>query len=239
MPISSLRKCKHVANVKAPAKRRKAVLSGQAYDTTTYYEINDIIGETRSKYLIDWKDNPVTGEIYSPTWEPKRNADAEAVADWNLEKARRATESRRRSLSSLLSEPISDCPVEKSIDGSIEQEPAEHIPKEDIGVLISQRSDLDKDEYILLSSAKASQDNPGRFDGQLEGTQSQQEHYLPLPKPRSNIFITDSQLLDACLSWTRSDRNKLDCEGVNENRRASGLDLAYVALHYHCDMCAG
>ena len=32
------------------------------------YEIKAIIGENRSKYLIDWADDPITGEKFKPDW---------------------------------------------------------------------------------------------------------------------------------------------------------------------------
>ena len=32
------------------------------------YKVRDIINEKGSKYLIDWEDDPETGEKYQPTW---------------------------------------------------------------------------------------------------------------------------------------------------------------------------
>jgi len=35
------------------------------------YAARDILQENATKYLIDWEDNPVTGERYNPTWVSK------------------------------------------------------------------------------------------------------------------------------------------------------------------------
>ena len=32
------------------------------------YKVRDIIKESRTKYLIDWEDDPDTGEKFEPTW---------------------------------------------------------------------------------------------------------------------------------------------------------------------------
>ncbi|RDW93108.1 uncharacterized protein DSM5745_00430 [Aspergillus mulundensis] len=44
------------------------------------YEINGILDETESHYLIDWVGN------YSPSWEPKENASPEAIQAWEEKK---------------------------------------------------------------------------------------------------------------------------------------------------------
>lgn len=36
--------------------------------------------------MIDWEDNPRTGERYKPTWEPKENLTDVALADWEARK---------------------------------------------------------------------------------------------------------------------------------------------------------
>ncbi|KAI9847954.1 MAG: hypothetical protein M1837_001471 [Sclerophora amabilis] len=49
---------------------------------TDFHRIKGIIGEDRTRYRIDWEDNTATGEATPPTWEPKANANEEAIADW-------------------------------------------------------------------------------------------------------------------------------------------------------------
>lgn len=56
------------------------------------YKVKSIIGETKTHYLISWEDDEATGEKYDDTWEPKVNANDEAIADWNLQKAERKSE---------------------------------------------------------------------------------------------------------------------------------------------------
>ena len=63
-------------------KRRKTGPLPEDLDPQRYWAIKDIVGETETEYLIDWEDNPITGELYQPTWEPKANANKGAVADW-------------------------------------------------------------------------------------------------------------------------------------------------------------
>ncbi|PSS02475.1 hypothetical protein BD289DRAFT_478850 [Coniella lustricola] len=57
------------------------------------YAIKDIIDEKtvdgQRFYRIDWADDPRTGQVYEPTWEPEENANREAVDDWEWQKRRR------------------------------------------------------------------------------------------------------------------------------------------------------
>ncbi|KAI9707765.1 MAG: hypothetical protein M1836_000727 [Candelina mexicana] len=57
------------------------------------WKVKDIIEENRTQYLIDWEDDPKTGRSYEPTWEPKGNANREAVKDWQKKKRERAAQS--------------------------------------------------------------------------------------------------------------------------------------------------
>ncbi|KAF7942881.1 uncharacterized protein EAE97_006335 [Botrytis byssoidea] len=54
--------------------------------TPPLYEINGILDDRKSgkitKFLIDWKDNPETGESYEPTWEPYANVTEAAIYEW-------------------------------------------------------------------------------------------------------------------------------------------------------------
>lgn len=37
-----------------------------------YYTIKSILEEKRGRYLIDWEDDPTTGEQFKPTWVSPR-----------------------------------------------------------------------------------------------------------------------------------------------------------------------
>ncbi|MCJ1390188.1 hypothetical protein MMC18_003046 [Xylographa bjoerkii] len=84
-------------------KRRRCLLA--AGDTQSIapfgsqgklYKVRDIINEKGAKYLIDWEDDPETGEKYQPTWELKSYANAEAVAAWRQkQRGRRQSKSGR------------------------------------------------------------------------------------------------------------------------------------------------
>ncbi|KAK0972541.1 hypothetical protein LTR91_015086 [Friedmanniomyces endolithicus] len=59
-------------------------------DPERLYTLRSIIDEKPGQYLIDWEDDPVTGEAFDQTWEPKRNVTKPAIQEWNAEKSRRA-----------------------------------------------------------------------------------------------------------------------------------------------------
>ena len=44
------------------------------------------LAEKQGRYHIEWEDHPVTGKTYKPTWEPKANANQEAIDSWEAEK---------------------------------------------------------------------------------------------------------------------------------------------------------
>lgn len=52
----------------------------------TLYKAKCILNESKTKYQIDWIDDPKTGESFKPTWEPKGNANKELVDDWKRRK---------------------------------------------------------------------------------------------------------------------------------------------------------
>lgn len=52
------------------------------------YLARKILKEDRKKgYYIDWEDDPITGESFEPTWEPKGCANEALIADWEKKKA--------------------------------------------------------------------------------------------------------------------------------------------------------
>jgi hypothetical protein len=54
------------------------------------YSAREILKEDKKKgYYIDWEDDPITGESFEPTWEPKGCANKALIADWEKKKAER------------------------------------------------------------------------------------------------------------------------------------------------------
>ena len=55
-------------------RRRHSLAVGDTQATAPFgsqgklYKVRDIINEKGAKYLIDWEDDPETGEKYQPTW---------------------------------------------------------------------------------------------------------------------------------------------------------------------------
>ncbi|KAK5126538.1 hypothetical protein LTR08_004666 [Meristemomyces frigidus] len=56
-------------------------------DSEVEYKIKNIIDEKGGKYLIDWEDDEVSGVSYEATWEPKGNANKQAIVDWNRQQS--------------------------------------------------------------------------------------------------------------------------------------------------------
>jgi hypothetical protein len=65
------------------------------FDADKEYTVRNILAETKTHFLIDWEDDPVTEEHYAQTWEPHANVTADTIADWENQKA----EKKRMSLS--------------------------------------------------------------------------------------------------------------------------------------------
>jgi type IV secretory pathway TrbF-like protein len=53
------------------------------------YKVRSILDESKTSYKIDWEDDPVTGEKYDPTWEPKANANQAAIDDWVIQQKKK------------------------------------------------------------------------------------------------------------------------------------------------------
>ncbi|KAK4500783.1 hypothetical protein PRZ48_008974 [Zasmidium cellare] len=57
--------------------------------TQKEFAVRAIIAESSTKYLIEWEGvDPKTGDWYADSWEPKANANAAAVADWEATKSK-------------------------------------------------------------------------------------------------------------------------------------------------------
>ncbi|GAM83977.1 hypothetical protein ANO11243_019670 [Dothideomycetidae sp. 11243] len=80
-----------------PAKRKrpdavtpstKRIKSGDHWDLDDpeVYEVEAILDENKTQYLISWAPNIVTGEEYSPGWYPKSFVNRPAVQDWERKK---------------------------------------------------------------------------------------------------------------------------------------------------------
>lgn len=75
-----------------PSKKKKklsaetesvpAAQTQSEWDSQREFKARGILAESKTRYKIDWEDDPVTGESFAPTWEPKRNANEELVRDW-------------------------------------------------------------------------------------------------------------------------------------------------------------
>ncbi|KAF2091077.1 hypothetical protein K490DRAFT_53993 [Saccharata proteae CBS 121410] len=74
------------------AKSTATATAGQP-DTEVYYSARKILKENKAKFLIDWAPNSQTGEVYEPTWEPKKNANTSLVTEW-LERKTAAADRR-------------------------------------------------------------------------------------------------------------------------------------------------
>ncbi|OMP85241.1 hypothetical protein BK809_0003911 [Diplodia seriata] len=72
-----------------------------------FWVAKSILQETQTQYRIDWANDPETGEVYSPTWEPKAHANHLLVADWKRKKKEKKSASKKR-------KPSVEEPVKKS-----------------------------------------------------------------------------------------------------------------------------
>ncbi|EOD52550.1 putative hda1 complex protein [Neofusicoccum parvum UCRNP2] len=60
---------------------------------TSWFAAKRIIDErgsgTKRKFLVDWEDDIVTGERFTPSWEPKKNLTEALFEEWTAEKPKR------------------------------------------------------------------------------------------------------------------------------------------------------
>jgi hypothetical protein len=83
-------------------------------DPDKEYKVKSIVGEDESHYKIKWEDDEGTGESYKDSWEPKINANQEAIDDWERQKAEKAS----KQLCVLCSLDSTDCLRDASPDSS-------------------------------------------------------------------------------------------------------------------------
>ncbi|KAK4230456.1 hypothetical protein QBC38DRAFT_42437 [Podospora fimiseda] len=197
-----------------PAKRRPPSSTGTAEQ---YFTIRDIISEKHEAgkllYLVDWDDDPTTGEKYKPTWEPHENVTAAAIEDWELKKLHSqgakvvdssSPPSELESDSQLapLSQPAQTAQSgpkrQRSRSLSAKQDDVARPPKrartKDIVVHIPVVPDVDPNEYIFvipsqLFTVPQAVDSPRTIPDSQEdsGTQS---------TPAATIEPAHSQLTD-------------------------------------------
>ncbi|EMR87247.1 putative hda1 complex protein [Botrytis cinerea BcDW1] len=79
-------KRKNLAESPVRSSKSSKKRSKKKDSTPPLYDINGILDERKSgkitEYLIDWRDNPETGESYEPTWEPYANVTEAAIYEW-------------------------------------------------------------------------------------------------------------------------------------------------------------
>lgn len=71
-------------------------------DPNRFFKLRSIVGEDKNNYLISWEDDEVTGEKFEDTWEPKKNANRQAIEDWEKQKAEKRSMLADRTLSVIL-----------------------------------------------------------------------------------------------------------------------------------------
>lgn len=100
MSPSKVQKRKQNPSYFNPKKRRKGRESSEREESqrnqekqtgdNREYLAREILKEDRKKgYYINWEDDPITGESFEPTWEPKGCANEALIADWEKKKAER------------------------------------------------------------------------------------------------------------------------------------------------------
>ncbi|SMR65228.1 unnamed protein product [Zymoseptoria tritici ST99CH_3D1] len=65
------------------------------------YKVRDIIGETKTKYYVNWEDDSKTGEQYVPFWEPKDHVNELAVESWIRKQAAKSEKTGAKGKSTL------------------------------------------------------------------------------------------------------------------------------------------
>ncbi|KAL9083884.1 MAG: hypothetical protein Q9165_008354 [Trypethelium subeluteriae] len=82
-----------------------------------YFEIRDVLEYKNGRYLVQWEDNPDTGEKYTPTWEPKKNLNEGALEYWKQNQAKQQNADSIKSAKKRSSE--SQAPYEESTPISV------------------------------------------------------------------------------------------------------------------------
>jgi hypothetical protein len=77
-------------------KARKNKRQKTSSDTDEpYYRAIGILDERRTQgrieYLVDWAPDLITGEIYTPDWQPAQNCTGPLIVEWNNKKNAQAT----------------------------------------------------------------------------------------------------------------------------------------------------
>ncbi|KAF2232397.1 hypothetical protein EV356DRAFT_252042 [Viridothelium virens] len=109
-PAKRKRRSEDTFAIESSAKKRKT-------PSSLYFEIRDVLKYRNGRYLVQWEDNPDTGEKYSPTWEPKKNLNEEALEHWKQNQAKQQQVDKVKTARKRLSE--SQVPYEESTPVSV------------------------------------------------------------------------------------------------------------------------
>ncbi|KAM3087506.1 hypothetical protein ACMFMG_001589 [Clarireedia jacksonii] len=182
------------------------------HDTEVYYSVREIIGERkgqRTEFLIDWEDNPLTGETYEPTWEPYENVTEAAIAEWrDRERARQdqGPKSSTPSTSEEDSEPILSArrrlPIQFRGRRVIQQtEEYQAVDDKQLGSVSATRKHHEDDDKFKVKEIKDSYEDE---DSEVHGNISV---LIPIKKdfnPDEYIPVRSSQLSDSYQSLSQS-----------------------------------
>ena len=81
-PAKRKRPSEDISNPESSSPKRKVPKT-----SSDYFQIRDILQYKNGRYLVDWEDNPDTGEKYPQSWEPKKNLNEGALLHWEEKQA--------------------------------------------------------------------------------------------------------------------------------------------------------
>ncbi|PQE33729.1 HDA1 complex subunit protein [Rutstroemia sp. NJR-2017a WRK4] len=192
-----------------------------AHATEVYYSVREIIGERElgkhTQFLIDWEDNPLTGETYEPTWvyfdhdpkEPYENVTEAAIAEWRGKKPARQDLNSRSSTPNILeedSEPI--LPARRRLPAQLSGERATQVrnkyrteDNEHLSSLSGTREHHGDDNERKVEEIKDS------YEDEDSGIYGNVSVLIPVRKdfnPDEYIPVRSSQLSDSCHPLSQS-----------------------------------
>jgi len=186
-----------------PNKRNKPLSSEESSVPLTQdpqeveYKARGILAESKTHYKIDWEDDPVTGEKYPPTWEPKRNANEELVRDWIAKKKAQDKPKKKGAKSASPAQPTNksiDTPPAKAknererrrpVIQSSQVEEAETPQQSALEISPPQSKQTDADQRVRGSSPLLER---------LEADDQQQRE--PSPRPNRDHIVSVTQPSD-------------------------------------------
>lgn len=210
----------------------------QSNPSSPVYRIKAIIGERPTEYLIDWADDPITGETFKPDWQPKKNANTAAVKAWDQKNLSnypstsdrsRRQRGRRRRLGANRDRTTSDIAVETgrpqpqrisetpSHKTNTEQNPSlSTFNQTNIFVRVSQHSSFDRDLYIAYQSSLSTQGNPSSLLPDRNSGIEKSSPPATTSPVGSNGIIPDSQSLPGSSSYEPTSSTSLAVLGADQ-----------------------